>query len=89
MKTKDLVELLRYICSINASDLHITVGSPPRARVHGDLVNLEYDTLTKPIISLFELYSKSLISYNEALNASLNKDELKNMMDRIKINMRG
>ena len=45
MKPKDLVELLRYICSIKASDLHITSGSPPRARVNGDLVNLEYDTL--------------------------------------------
>ncbi|MEM0174373.1 MAG: ATPase, T2SS/T4P/T4SS family, partial [Sulfolobaceae archaeon] len=45
MKPKYLVEILRHICSIKASDLHITVGSPPRARVNGDLTNLEYDTL--------------------------------------------
>ncbi len=46
MQAKDLVELLKHICSIKASDLHISVGSPPRARIHGDLVNLDYDLLT-------------------------------------------
>jgi len=46
MQAKDLVELLKHICSIKASDLHISVGSPPRARIHGDLVNLDYDVLT-------------------------------------------
>ncbi len=45
MQANDLVELLKYICSIKASDLHISVGSPPRARIHGDLVNLDYDAL--------------------------------------------
>lgn len=30
-----------------ASDIHITVGVPPKMRVHGDLVNMNYPVLTK------------------------------------------
>lgn len=30
-----------------ASDIHITVGVPPKMRVHGDLVNMNYPVLTR------------------------------------------
>ena len=39
---KDLDELLREAVEAGASDLHLSVGSQPRMRVHGDLINMNY-----------------------------------------------
>lgn len=36
-----LVELLTRTAELNASDLHLTIGTPPVVRLHGDLVRLE------------------------------------------------
>jgi twitching motility protein PilT len=44
MKTLD--ELLRTTVTMEASDLHIKVGSPPLVRVRGELIPLEMDPLT-------------------------------------------
>lgn len=41
-----LRELLELIVKKNASDLHLTVGSPPQLRIDGKLVKTEYDLLT-------------------------------------------
>lgn len=42
-----LVELLTRTAELNASDLHLTVSTPPVVRLHGDLVRLEgYQPLT-------------------------------------------
>lgn len=41
----DLVDILVQVLEIEASDLHLTVGLPPVARVHGKLVKLEYPAL--------------------------------------------
>ena len=41
-----LPELLRTMIERNASDLHITVGSPPQIRVDGALMSLEIPPLT-------------------------------------------
>ncbi|MGB8656383.1 MAG: type IV pilus twitching motility protein PilT [Candidatus Zixiibacteriota bacterium] len=41
-----LRELLELIVKKNASDLHLTVGSPPQIRVDGKLVKTEFDILT-------------------------------------------
>jgi len=38
-------ELLIQAVERKASDLHITVGRPPVLRIHGDLTNLDYDSL--------------------------------------------
>ena len=37
----DLHEALRYVVRSEGSDLHLKVGSPPLARVHGSLSPLE------------------------------------------------
>ena len=41
-----LEELLQIVVQRGGSDLHIAAGSPPRIRVDGRLVPLEFDTLT-------------------------------------------
>jgi len=41
-----LRELLEEMVKLNASDLHLTVGSPPVVRVDGRLQRLNYDVLT-------------------------------------------
>ncbi len=41
-----LRELLELMVKRNASDLHLTVGSPPQLRIDGKLVKTEFDPLT-------------------------------------------
>jgi twitching motility protein PilT len=41
-----LRELLEQMARRNASDLHLTVGSPPQLRIDGKLVKMETDVLT-------------------------------------------
>ncbi len=47
-------ELLMIAAQNNASDVHITVGVPPKMRVHGKLISMDYPALmpqdTEPII---------------------------------------
>lgn len=43
-----LYELLKIIIERNASDLHITVGTPPRLRIDGKLAPLDGPPLTPP-----------------------------------------
>lgn len=42
----DINDLLMQVIERGASDLHITVGTPPMIRLHGDLVPLDYPKLT-------------------------------------------
>ncbi len=42
----NLQALLKTMLEKNASDLHVTAGSPPRLRIDGDLVRLQTDALT-------------------------------------------
>ena len=42
----DINDLLMHVLEKDASDLHITVGTSPMVRVHGDLVALDYPELT-------------------------------------------
>ena len=42
----NLRELLEQMVKMNASDLHLTVGSPPVVRVDGKLQRLQHDMLT-------------------------------------------
>jgi twitching motility protein PilT len=42
----DFAEVLLQVMERNASDLHLTAGSPPMIRVHGKLHALEYPMLT-------------------------------------------
>ncbi len=46
MTTTDIIELLRQSRDLNGSDLHLMVGAPPSARVHGSLVPMNSDKLT-------------------------------------------
>lgn len=39
-------QLLQIAKEMQASDIHLTVGLPPRVRVNGDLINLNYPKLT-------------------------------------------
>ncbi|MCJ7483285.1 MAG: type IV pilus twitching motility protein PilT [Thermodesulfovibrionales bacterium] len=40
-----LYELLKAMIEKNASDLHVTTGSPPRLRIDGKLVNIDHPSL--------------------------------------------
>lgn len=52
----DLVDVLVEVMEMGASDLHLTVGVPPIARVHGQLVKLSYPPL-KPTDTRDLVYS--------------------------------
>ena len=41
-----LRELLETMVKKNASDLHLTVGSPPQMRIDGKLIKTSHDLLT-------------------------------------------
>jgi twitching motility protein PilT len=41
-----LPELLKTTVDIDGSDLHLTIGTPPQVRVHGELRRLEFPELT-------------------------------------------
>ncbi len=41
-----LYDLLKMMIEKNASDLHITTGSPPRLRIDGKLINIDHPALT-------------------------------------------
>ena len=41
-----LPDLLRQTLELDASDLHLTAGSPPQVRVHGELQRLDMPDLT-------------------------------------------
>lgn len=41
-----LYDLLKMMIEKNASDLHITTGSPPRLRIDGKLINIDHPSLT-------------------------------------------
>ena len=43
----EIKELLGIAIDRGASDLHLTEGLPPTLRIHGELVSLEYESLTK------------------------------------------
>ncbi len=49
-------ELLRLMYKKGASDLHLTVGTPPQLRIDGELIKLEYEELT-PDLSQRLIYS--------------------------------
>jgi twitching motility protein PilT len=54
-------EILKQMMERNASDLHVTSGSAPYLRVHGDMVKLNYKDLTPEVCQalLFEILSAS------------------------------
>ena len=43
-----IAELLRIANDAGASDLHITVGVPPKMRVNGNLITMDFDRLMPP-----------------------------------------
>jgi twitching motility protein PilT len=46
----DITELLILTRDRDASDLHLTVGTPPSLRIHGKLVRLDYPPLTAVLL---------------------------------------
>ncbi len=56
----DLVDILVQVLEMGASDLHLTVGRPPVARVHGRLVELEYPPLKgwRPETSIYSVLTQ-------------------------------
>src|SRR5690606_31196356 len=49
--------LLQEMIQRGASDLHITVGTPPKVRVDGDLVNSKYNQVLAPKDTMALAYS--------------------------------
>jgi twitching motility protein PilT len=43
-----LYDMLKMMIEKNASDLHLTTGSPPRLRIDGKLINMDHPTLMPP-----------------------------------------
>ena len=47
----DIHELLRRTVESKASDLHLTVGTPPAYRLNGEMERLPYPELTRDVLS--------------------------------------
>ena len=52
MSDMTLVELLRAAVELGASDLHLSVGSPPQVRVNGELRRLALPALSCEAVRL-------------------------------------
>jgi twitching motility protein PilT len=46
MATPTLPDLLKQTVEMQGSDLHLSIGSPPQIRIHGELTRLEYPELS-------------------------------------------
>jgi len=68
-----LEELLRVMMERKASDLHITAGSPPRIRIDGELLPIEYD--------MFDADSSQKIIYSILDNEQIAKLEAEKELD--------
>jgi twitching motility protein PilT len=76
-----LRELLEKMVSMNASDLHLTVGSPPVVRVDGKLVRMEGDLLTaeetkKLAYSMLNEKQKMKFEQNSELDFSFGVEQM-------------
>ncbi len=68
MAIPSLKELLTVAKENGASDVHITVGVPPKMRVNGHLITLDYDRLMPPDTQRFLeeiMDERQLASFNE------------------------
>ena len=84
----NLRELLEEMVKMNASDLHLTVGSPPAVRVDGKLQRLKYDFLTseqtkKLAYSMLNEKQKLKFEQNSELDFSFGIEQ----MSRFRCNM--
>ncbi len=70
----DLAAALRKMLALGASDLHITVGSPPMVRVDGALIPLEGYAVQKPASIQRVLYSVLSQRQREQFEAELELD---------------
>jgi twitching motility protein PilT len=71
--TLNLPALLKAMTDKGASDLHITVGSPPRLRIDGDLLRLSAETLT-PVDTKQLCYSVMSDAQKQRFEAELELD---------------
>ncbi|UCD62792.1 MAG: type IV pilus twitching motility protein PilT [Candidatus Zixiibacteriota bacterium] len=83
-----LRELLEQMVKMGASDLHLTVGSPPVVRIDGKLQRLEYDILTseqtkKLSYSMLNEKQKLKFEQNSELDFSFGIEQ----MSRFRCNM--
>jgi len=83
-----LRELLEQMVKMNASDLHLTVGSPPVVRIDGKLQRLNYDMLTseetkKVAYSMLNEKQKLKFEQNSELDFSFGIEQ----MSRFRCNM--
>ena len=55
-------EILKLVMEQGASDLHLTTGSPPMVRLHGDLVPIPYEPMPKDVLQLllFEIMDTTI-----------------------------
>lgn len=72
-----VLDLLAEALSLKASDLHITVGVPPKVRVHGSLTALNYPALTPEdteelLLPLLDDRTKSIFENNGEVDFALN-----------------
>lgn len=69
----NLKELLEKTIELNASDLHLTTGTPPVIRLNGKLMAIGEENLTKDIMSEFakEILGDKFDEYNEIGEADI------------------
>ncbi|MDY6012838.1 type IV pilus twitching motility protein PilT [Clostridium sp.] len=69
----NLKELLEKTIELNASDLHLTTGTPPVIRLNGKLIAIGEENLTKDIMSEFakEILGDKFDEYNEIGEADI------------------
>ena len=74
-------QLLTIAKEKKASDVHVTVGLPPRVRINGELVDLEYPKLTpadceKLILDIMDERQENLFKDRGELDFSFPRDDI-------------
>ena len=66
-KPKDIDELLTVAVKSGATDIHLSVGTHPKMRLHGDLLDMDYDVINTEdaqnlIFPILDVYAKSTLN---------------------------
>ena len=76
-----LTQLLKTVVDQNASDLHISVNSPPRVRIDGSLIPLQVEPLREEDVktlcySVFTQYQKEFFEHNKEIDLAFSVKNL-------------
>lgn len=87
----DILELLKTTVEKGASDLHLTVGSPPMVRVFGDLTpignrKLSPEDTGEMVMTILSAKQKELFELNRSIDLAYSLDRASRQTGRFRVN---